>query len=82
MPGFSPNDCHQVMSQNRNNQHQHGGHPKKPPGTHNNGPEELAAINQTLIALSKKYDEANKQDASAGSFLLKSGLRLVSEFTR
>jgi hypothetical protein len=50
------------MSQNRNNQRRHGGHPEKPAGTHNNSPEELAAINQTLIALSKKYDEANEKD--------------------
>jgi hypothetical protein len=50
------------MSQNRDNQPRHGGHPEKPAGTHNNSPEELAAINQTLIALSKKYDEANEKD--------------------
>jgi hypothetical protein len=48
------------MSQNPR-ERRHGGHPKKPPGTHNNSPEELAAINKTLIALSEQYD-AGKPD--------------------
>jgi hypothetical protein len=62
MPRFLPNDCYQVMSQNRDNKRKHGGHPQKPPGTRNNSPEELAAINETVVALSKKYDEANEKN--------------------
>jgi len=52
------------MSQKPRDKHEHGGHPKKPPGTHNNSPEELAAINETLIAFSKKYEEGQEKNPS------------------
>ena len=50
------------MSQKPRDKHQHGGHPQKPSGTHNNSPEELAAINKTLIAFSEKYDEGKEKN--------------------
>jgi hypothetical protein len=52
------------MSNKPSNKHYQGGHPKKEAGTHNRSPEELAAINETFVAFSEKYEETNKKNPS------------------
>jgi hypothetical protein len=56
------------LVQKRPDKHHHGGHPKKPPGTHNNSPEELAAINETLKAFSERYEEDKEKNPGRDSW--------------
>ena len=49
------------MSKEPRDQKPHGGQPNKPADHHGSSPVELAAINETLLAFAKKYDENNKK---------------------
>jgi hypothetical protein len=50
-----------VMTRKPPDKQHYRGYPKKPPGTHHNSPEELAAIN-----LPKKYGEGEKNPSREG----------------
>jgi hypothetical protein len=56
--------------------HQHGGHPQRPEGTHNRSPEELAAINETLKSFADEYGQ--RIDNNAGRETYRFWIELVT----
>lgn len=78
------------MAQESKHHNPQAGHPQKPAERHHDGAVELAAINETLKSLSKKYDENNKKNPTRDKikfiwqhvdYLLRQGLRF-GEFHR